>query len=373
MNPSARITHYRQLHAEHAGAVIYRCVAGSQAYGTAGPHSDVDLRGIYVLPAGAYLALGAPPEQVADEQNNEVYYALRRFLELAATANPNIIELLFMPPDCVTLATACSARLLAAREIFLSRRAYESHVAYAVAQIKKARGQNKWVNNPKAEARPVKEEFCWILPRASAQWDWAQPPYRPVAAAEAGIDLAECHAAALEHTPGVYRLYHYGPGARGVFRGNNLVCESIPLADEAPRCAGLLIFSEPAYERAVKDHQNYWTWRRRRNEARWLSQERGEIDYDAKNLMHTFRLILSAEHIFREGAPRVRFDGEALRFLLAVRSGAYAYDDLIAQAEERVARLAELRDGSPLPEEPDAGAIESLLGEITAMWEAGHA
>lgn len=372
MNSAHTITHHQQLNGEQAGAVIYRCVAGSRAYGTAGPHSDVDIRGIYVLPAAAYLALAPPPEQVADELNNEVYYTLRRFLELAATANPNIIELLFMPEDCVTRRTPCAERLLAARELFLSRRAYESHVAYALAQIKRARGQNKWVNNPKGEAPPLKEEFCWIVPRQSAQWDWAQPPLRPVTVAESGIDLAECHAAALEHCPGAYRLYHYGPAARGVFRGNMLVCEPIPLADEAPRCVGLLLFNEPAYERAVKDHQNYWKWRGSRNEARWLSQERGQIDYDAKNLMHTFRLILSAEHIFREGAPLVRFAGEALRFLLAIRAGEYAYEDLIVMGEEKVARLAELRDGSALPEAPDAQAIERLLGEVTALWEADN-
>lgn len=373
MNGPAIVTDYRQLHAERADALIYRCVAGSRAYGTAGPRSDIDVRGVYLLPARAYLALAAPPEQVGDERHNEVYYALRRFLELATGANPNIIELLFMPADCVTLRTPAADRLLAERRLFISKRAYESHVAYAMAQIKKARGQNKWVNNPKSETPPRKEEFCWIVPRRAAQWDWAQPPYRPVAAADSGIDLAECHAAALEHCPGVYRLYHYGPTAKGVFRNNHLVCEPIPLADEASHCAGLLIFNEPAYERAVKDQQNYWKWRRQRNEARWINQERGGIDYDAKNLMHTFRLIMSAEHIFREGAPMVRFGGKELEFLLAIRAGQFAYDDLMAQAEGKVASLAPLRDRSDLPEAPDARAVEDLLGEITAAWEESHA
>lgn len=373
MNGSAIIADYRQLNTERADALIYRCVAGSRAYGTAGPYSDVDIRGIYVLPAQAYLALGMPIEQVGDERHDEVYYALRRFMGLAATANPNIIELLFMPEDCVTLRTPCSDMLIAARRIFVSKRAYESHVAYAMAQIKKARGQNKWVNNPKGETLPLKEEFCWIVPREGAQWDCEHPPFRPITIAESEIDLAECHAAALEHCPGVYRLYHYGPGAKGVIRGNNLVCEPIPLADEAPRCIGLLIYNEPVYERSIKDHQNYWKWRRNRNEARWVGQERGEIDYDTKNLMHTFRLIMSADQIFREGEPLVRFTGEALKFLLAIRAGEFSHDDLIAKAEERVANLAELRDRSTLPDAPDVLAIENLLGEITAIWEAGHA
>jgi uncharacterized protein len=373
MKRHAPITEYRQLLDKQSDTVIYRCVAGSRAYGTAGPVSDVDTRGIYVLPTAAYLTLDSPAEQLADERNNEVYYALRRFLELAATANPNIIELLFMPEECVTLQTDCMDRVLSARNLFVTRRAYDSHVAYAVAQIKKARGQNKWVNNPKPEAPPAKEDFCWIVPREGTQWSWPEPPYRPVPVAESEIDLAECHAAALEHTPGVYRLYHYGPPARGVFRGGNLVCESIPLADEVARCVGLMIFNEPAYNRSVKDHHNYWKWRRERNDARWLTQEQGQIDYDAKNLMHSFRLLLSAEHIFREGEPRVRFGGEELQFLLAIRAGDYAYDSLIAMAEEKVILLTELRDRSALPDAPDLHAIGNLLAEITDLWESHHA
>ena len=363
------VTDYRQLLGEAPPALIYRCVAGSRAYGTANPQSDVDVRGIYVLPTSAYLALRPPEEQVANESNDEVYYALRRFLELASAANPNIIELLYMPADCVTLRTHCFGQLLAARQLFLSKRAYESHVAYALAQIKRARGQNKWVNNPKPEAPPVREEFCWIVPRESAGSPSPRPPYRPVPLAESGIALAECHAAALEHCSGAYRLYHYGPGARGVFRGDNLVCESIPKEDESPRCIGLLIHNQDAYEKALSDHRNYWTWRRHRNEARWIGQERGEVDYDAKNLMHTFRLILSAERIFRDGAPLVRFEGEALAFLLRIRRGEFPYETLIAMAEERVARLSELRDACPLPAAPDTAAIERLLAEITAEWE----
>ena len=367
------ITNYLQLHAERADALIYRCIAGSQAYGTAGPKSDVDTRGIYVLPSSAYLSLTEPLEIVSDERHDESYYALRRFLELAATANPNIIELLFMPEDCITYRTAYADRLIAARQTFLSKRAYESHVAYAQAQTKRARGQNKWVNNPKAETPPTKDEFCWVASRDCAQWDWPHPPYRPVSVANWNIPLSECHAAALEHSPGVYRLYHYGPDARGVFRGDNLVCESIPPEDEMTRCVGLLIFNEPAYERAMKDHQNYWKWRNNRNEARWISQERGEIDYDAKNLMHTFRLLLSAEHIFREGMPLVRFTGDLLQFLLKIRAGEFAYNDLITMTEEKVVQLAELRDRSHLPEMPDASVIQNLLREITDQWEADHA
>ena len=61
------------------------------------------------------------------------------------------------------------------------------------------------------------------------------------------------------------------------------------LSDEAARFAGLLIYNK----QALADHQNYWQWRRERSEARWQQQERGELDFDAKNMMHAVRLLLS--------------------------------------------------------------------------------
>ena len=361
----------QQLLGEHSRSLIFRCVAGSQAYGTARAGSDQDIRGVFILPAAAYLTIEPPREQLSCETSDEVYYALRRFLELATSANPNLIELLYMPQECVLLSTPSWERLANARDLFLSKRAYESHVGYAMAQIKRARGQNKWINNPKPVEPPSKEEFCWFIPRE--QVDPERQPYRPIQLAQSGIDLSQCHVSAVEHMNGLYRLYHYGPAAKGVFHENMIVCQSIPQDEEKTRCIGLLIYNEQAYEKAMKDHQNYWTWRRNRNEARWVSQERGEIDYDAKNLMHTFRLIISAERIFSEGKPLVRFEGDDLQFLQSVRAGAFDYKHLMHMAGERIAHLAELRDKSPLPDDPDMNAIASLLNEITADWEAENA
>jgi len=92
---------------EHAREhVLFSCVAGSRAYGTHIDGSDEDIRGTYALPAASYLELDPPSAQLADERQNIIYYSLRRFVELLTAANPNLLELLFMPPDCVRTCTA---------------------------------------------------------------------------------------------------------------------------------------------------------------------------------------------------------------------------------------------------------------------------
>lgn len=357
--------HITALLASYGRYGLFECVAGSRAYALATPESDEDRRGIFALPAAAYLGLTAPPDQLADERGDRVFYSLRRFAQLAAAANPNILEVLFCPDELVRHRSPCIEPLFAARGRFLSRRCAQTYLNYARAQIRKARGQNKWINRPQPRQPPTREAFCWVIRRGPND----APPFRPQPLAETGIDLAQCHVATLEHVPDAYRLYHYGPQARGVFRDGNLVVESIALEDEHTRCIGLLIFRRDAYERAKRDHAHYWRWRRERNPERWRAQETGDLDFDAKNLMHTFRLLLSGAHLLEHGEPKVRFAGAERAFLMAIRAGRFDFATLVAEAEARLARLTTLEARASLPEAPDVQAIEDLVRAITADWE----
>ena len=357
-----------QLRDENARSILFECVAGSRAYGTTTSASDEDIRGIFALPTATFLDLERPPDQLADERGNAVFYSLRRVFELLAQANPNILELLFMPDDCLRRTSLEMQSLIKYRQMFISRQCADTHAGYAMSQIKKARGQNKWINNPRPEAAPTKEEFCHIVP-----WDpgrsQGNPPVRPVPLNIIGWPLEEFHAARLEHTRDTYRLYRYGREARGVFRGSVLVCESIPKEDESSRFAGLLLFNEQGWKQALIDHQNYWAWRRDRNPARWEQQERGELDFDAKNMMHTVRLLLSGRSILECGTPIVRFAGEPLQLLMSIRAGEMSFEQIMSMAEGLVADCERLKASSDLPETCDTSRDSLLLRELTASWE----
>ena len=347
--------------------IIFETVTGSVAYGTQTAQSDTDIRGIFILSNSAYAALDQPPDQVSNNTGDNVYYSLRRFLQLASVANPNIIELFYMPNDCIRSITPAMERLISNRDLFISKQCFNTHVGYAEAQVKKAQGRNKWINNPQPEQPPPKENFCWVilLPDGGCRnMPESDFPCRPIPLASANIDLCEYHCASLEHCHGVYRLYHYGKGAKGVFRKEILVCQSIPKEDERKRFFGLLIFKETAWKRAQNSHRNYWQWRNNRNEARWHQQERGELDYDAKNMMHTFRLLLSCENILRNAYPRVRFEGGDLKFLMNIRAGKYIYSDLINMVKEKVEDLQILKRESSIPDKLDMDAIQELYGKI---------
>jgi predicted nucleotidyltransferase len=357
-----------ELLTAHATAILFECIAGSRAYGTTTDASDEDIRGLFALPAAAYLNLVRPPDQVSDARGNVVYYSLRRVIELLAQANPNILELLYMPEDCVRKITPEMQLLLESRHLFISKQCADTHAGYAMSQIKKARGQNKWINNPKSETPPCKEDFCYVIPRENVIAD-SSPPSRPIPLRSIGWDLDNYHAAKLEHARDMYRLYNYGKDAKGVFRGDVIACESIPVGDERTRFAGLLLYNEQAWKQAVVDHQNYWNWRRERNEARWQQQERGELDFDAKNMMHTVRLLLSGRSLMESGRPIVRFEGEQLELLMAIRAGHRTFDEIMTIAEDILADCERLKDIADLPDSCDATRASALLQTITEKWE----
>lgn len=353
----------------HRHRILFSCVAGSRAYGTSTPESDEDIRGIYAIAARDYLALEPPAPQLADDRGNTVYFSLKRLIELLAAANPNVLELLFTPDDCVRETAPEMDRLVAVRELFVTRQCVDTHVGYALSQIKKARGQNKWINDPKPVDVPTKEAFCYIIPRSRLlEKDGA--PCRPVPLLRAQWNLEEYHAARLEHAANTFRLYHYDSAARGVFRGDVLVCESIPAEDEATRFAGLLLFNEQAWKQSLADHHNYWKWRRDRNEARWRQQESGELDFDAKNMMHTVRLLLSGRAILETGKPLVRFSGAELGLLMDIRSGKLSFDQIMEYAHDVMSDCERLKNRTDLPATCNTAQANQLLRELTEEWES---
>ena len=360
---------YEKLLNEENYRVIFRTVWGSYAYGTNTPSSDRDTMGVFVMEKSHYLSVDEPVKQLSDERNDNRFYTLKNFLEMAGNANPNILDFLFIPEDCVLQDSPFWNDIQKHRDLFISKLASKSYCEYAFSQIKKAKGCNKRINNPQPMEFPVAEDYCKFIPLTNS----GSMPGRPVDLKSANINLSEYHVSAVENSAELFRLYHYGETAKGVFRNGMLVCESIPVEDEARRFVGFLLFNKDAFEHAKSQHKQYWTWKRTRNEARWVDQEKGLLDYDAKNMMHTFRLLYSGLNIMKNGEPLVRFSGEKLAELMAIRQGRFPYEELIEKAEILSAELSSLREKSALPETADWEKINDLLLKITDMWEFGYA
>ena len=342
--------------------VLLDAVSGSHAQNLATETSDVDRRGVFLLPRERYFSWDRVT-QVSDARNDEVYYELDRFLELLAQSNPNALELLCTPP----LHLRARHPLIAEIDVrkLLSKRCEKSFGGFAVAQIRKARGLNKKIRNPMEKRRKTPLEFCWVQvgngARPLVQW-----------MEERSMGEGACGLVRIPHMQDLYGLYHDPKaGYAGLLKkeqSNALALSSV--AKDAPLLA-TVYFHQNGYSQYCKDHREYWEWVDNRNEERYASTAAHGRGYDAKNMMHVFRLLNMAIEIAEEGRLNVhRPDRE---FLLSVKRGEYAYADLLERAEALQKRMERAYAGSGLPAGPDVGYLRGLgVAVRTAVYGAGR-
>lgn len=333
--------------------LLMECVSGSHAYGLQIATSDIDLRGVFLLPKTAFYGFGYV-EQVGNPTHDEVYYELKRYVELLAKNNPNLLELLATPPDCIRYRHPLLERFTP--ELFLSKRCEDAFAGYAQAQIRKARGLNKKILRPVDPVRKSILEFCHV------------------AAGQGSIPLAEwldrhgyrqedCGLAAIPHFRDGYALFHAEAGhLRGILSGPGAqeVCLSSIPKSLSP--LAVLHFNKDGYAMHCREYHEYWEWVEKRNDARYQGTLAHGKNYDAKNMMHTFRLLRMALEIAREGEVRVRRPDR--EFLLAIRRGEFGYEELVARADAMLPEIRAAYAASSLRDLPDMEKAEEILVEI---------
>ncbi|HTD99824.1 MAG TPA: nucleotidyltransferase domain-containing protein [Mucilaginibacter sp.] len=81
---------YEQLK-QQKELILLDCISGSTAYNLNVPGSDVDKKGIFIMPQKQLYGF-EQQEQIANASNDEVYFEIGRFLELLTKNNPNILS-----------------------------------------------------------------------------------------------------------------------------------------------------------------------------------------------------------------------------------------------------------------------------------------
>jgi len=344
----------------HTQHLLFKGISGSQSYGLALPHSDTDMKGIFVLPQKVFYGLHYI-DQLNNESNDIVYYELKKFIDLLTKNNPNIIEMLSTPEDCVLYRHPIMDQLQPA--MFLSRLCNQTFAGYASAQIKKARGLNKKIVNPVDRQRKEVGDFCYVV-----QGQGSVPLNHWLR--QKGYRQEDCGLVRVDHMRDVYTLFHVSQlsaSARlqGIYSGegaHDVLLSSVPAGVQP---LATMSFNKDGYSLYSKEYKEYWEWVEKRNAERYENTVSHGKNYDSKNMMHVFRLLNMAEDIARYGKVVVRRPER--EWLLRVRAGEFMYDDLVKQAEERIVQIDEQFGRSDLPEQPDVKVAEEAL---IAMREA---
>jgi len=121
-------------HPRLKGRLLFICLGGSYSYGTNNEDSDLDIRGVYLDKEDVILN-HYEFDQYNDNNTDTVLYGLRKFLKLTEHSNPNIIEMLFCKPEHYLYVSPLGKILLDNRQLFISKRAYDSFGGYARAQL----------------------------------------------------------------------------------------------------------------------------------------------------------------------------------------------------------------------------------------------
>ena len=197
------------------------------------------------------------------------------------------------------------------RELFLSKKARFTFSGYANQQLKRIKGHKRWLLEPPTH-RPTREEY-------------GLPTDRKMSQSELGAT-------------------------------QKLIDEGVPLAEGVMQ----LFSKEQQFQSAKREWDHYQKWKRTRNEKR--AKLEAEFGYDTKHAMHLVRLMRMCREILGEGKVYVRRpDADEL---LAIRKGAWTYDELIEWADKQDAEMAALYEASELPHKPRVNEIDTLCQEL---------
>lgn len=118
--------------------IILEGVVGSTAYGLNTKSSDVDVKGIYLLPTKEVLSLSYNMKHttIVNESPDWVYHEVGKFMSLVAGGNPTVTELLYL--EEYTKLSPIGSLLRDYRDVFLSTPAVmNAYRGYAFGQAKK--------------------------------------------------------------------------------------------------------------------------------------------------------------------------------------------------------------------------------------------
>jgi predicted nucleotidyltransferase len=340
---------------------IYLTVHGSHAYGTSLPTSDIDIRGVCIAPKKYYLGFSEKFEQTVLTDPDLTIFELRKFMYLAADANPNVLELLYTDPEDRIEIKAPMYRLLDNRDLFLSKKAKHTFSGYARSQLRRINLHYRWLKDP-PKAPPTRAEFGLpertvipadqLMAAQSAiqkQIDkWSFKDLEDIDPATRQAIMDRQNQTLLEITGWAWTEQEekvWRSAANGIGISTNFI---------------ELLDKERRYTAQQRHWASYQEWQKTRNPKR--AEIEAKYGFDAKHALHLVRLTKMCREILTLGKVIVkRPDAEEL---LSIRHGAWSYEKLIEWSDAQDLELTQLAKESKLPNAPDRKKLDDLCVEI---------
>jgi hypothetical protein len=243
------------------------------------------------------------------EGEDRAIYSLAKFFKLCADANPNIMEMLFVPKDKTIFSTYIWEMIVGNKNLFLSKNIRYRFAGYAISQLEKIKRHREWFINP-PDHKPTRKEY-----------DLSNSPL-----------VSE---GALANVLGVPKY---------LFREDYQ----------------LELGREREYRDAKKKWDNYIQWKDTRNHKRRGTEE--DYGYDSKCASHLFRLIEEGHLLLLTG--EITFPLNNARELVDIKNGKYTYEEVLDAAKIMEESFDSWYNESTLPHSPDRNGLTELYFEI---------
>lgn len=131
--------------------LLLQGIIGSNAYGLAGPASDVDRLGVYAAPTLDFARLYPRADRewtiVSHEPSDITRHEAGKFCRLALNGNPTIVELLWLPEELYEVRTEFGDQLIGLRSAFLSaERVRLAYLGYVTEQATRLRNKGEFAS-----------------------------------------------------------------------------------------------------------------------------------------------------------------------------------------------------------------------------------
>ncbi len=333
--------------------IIFEAIAGSHAYGTSLPTSDIDRRGVYVTSLRD-LYINQIKNYLADETQDTVFYEFSFFISLIEKQTPNILELLFSPLDCIVQLDQSFREIYEMKELFLSKRAVLSFAKFASTQIDKSKRVDKkinWENN--RVKRKTLDNFCYVINEkgfSTPLLKWLE---------NNSYSQEQFGLSSVTNARDLYKMY-LGNNYKGIYGENSI---SLRLSDipEGEIPIALISYNADAYSSHCKEYREYQTWLKERNEARYVDFYGHGQKIDGKNLLHSIRLLNMAKELLKEKTIRVRRNENEIKYLLQIRRGEIDLEKVYEKAKIDLSEIYSSINQSSLRDDIDKTLLKNLL------------
>jgi hypothetical protein len=293
--------------------VVVETVVGSQAWGLANESSDVDLRGVFGLPLPWHFGLADKPRDLVSADGSHTYWELSKAVEQALRADPNTLEMLFVPS--ARASDPLGEWLLAEREAFVSKAIFGSFGRYAMSQLDKLTRSQRLAEHRDLVLEWLCEEPAPSLDEVARRLAAISPRSAPTP--EDGLLAARTY---------LKQLY------RSLWDQGLIEANDFAALTRYARSGG----GRPPSARELRP----------------------------KNAYNLLRLVVLATGWLRDGVPTFEVSGHHKARMLDIKAGHVPLEEVLRDAEALAPELEEAHRTSRLPQLPDYGRADRLLRRV---------